>query len=301
MDGVTFEFAAPENYNLAGTLWLAGMGSRDPCIDLREGLLSYQTPDGAVTILVVAESDALSVTCFGDGIDWIESRLPSLLGLMDRPDGFKPQGKLADLARKMPGLRLPILPVVFPRLVQIILQQLISWSDALAGWRQLVRRYGTEAPGPSPLRLAPTPRAIRELGYYDIVDCGVLPKQARIILKVARDATSIERLSATPEELSNYLLRIPGIGEWTVQHLSGTSCGVADALMPDDYGLPHTVAWFLLGKERSDDVEMFELLEAYRGHRFRVINLLWQSGIEAPRRGPKMRSNRWRFAKRSSG
>lgn len=300
MDGVTFKYAVPEDYNLGGTLWLAGMGSRDPCIDLKEGLLSYNTPDGAVACRTTKKSDVLRVTCHGDGIDWIEPRLPNLLGLMDQPQGFTPCRKLEELARRMPGLRLPTLPVLFPRLVQVILQQLVSWNDALAGWRQLVRRYGTDAPGPFSLRLAPTPQAIRELGYYDIVECGVLPRQARLILKVARDASSIERRAGTPESLSEYLLRLPGIGEWTVQHLLGTSCGVADALMPGDYGLPHTVAWFFLGKERSDDAEMFEILERYRGHRFRVINLLWQSGIEAPRRGPKMRSNRWRFSKRAN-
>jgi hypothetical protein len=32
---------------------------------------------------------------------------------------------------------------------------------------------------------------------------------------------------------------------------------------------------------------MLELLEPYRGHRFRVIRLLWMNGVQAPRRGPR--------------
>ena len=61
---------------------------------------------------------------------------------------------------------------------------------------------------------------------------------------------------------------------------------------------PHTVAWYLAGEERGSDERMVELLEPYRGHRFRVVSLLWQSGITAPRRGPRMASNRWRFSSR---
>ena len=37
----------------------------------------------------------------------------------------------------------------------------------------------------------------------------------------------------------------------------------------------------------ADDARMLELLEPYRGHRWRVIRLLWANGVHAPRRGPR--------------
>ena len=300
MDATRTELTLPAEYDLAGTLWLAGMGRRDPTLrcDQANASLAFNTPNGPGTVLAEKCDSTLRVECIGPGGTFLESRLEKLFGLCDCPAEFRPAGKLGQLIRERPGLHLPTLPVVFGRLVQIVLQQLVTWSDALHGWILLTERFGEDAPG-SDIRLGPTPARFRELGYYDIVDCGVLPKQARLILQLAREAKRIERLAAqNPEALATYLLSLRGIGEWTVGHLMGTSLGHADAILPGDYGLPHSVAWLLAGKERSDDDEMFRLLEPYTGHRFRVINLVWQSGIEAPRRGPKSRTNRWRFTRR---
>ncbi len=125
--------------------------------------------------------------------------------------------------------------------------------------------------------------------------CGILPKQARLILKLAANANRIERLSSeSPEALAAYLYSLPGVGQWTVQYLLGSALGQADATLTGDYNMPHTISWYLTGQERGDDARMLELLEPYRGHRFRVVSLLWQSGVRAPRRGPRMASNRWR-------
>lgn len=273
------------------------MGIRDPSMNLKNAAqLAFETPDGPTTVQATRHEQTLTIQCFGNGRHWVQPRLAALFGLLDQPQEFRPNGIVESLIRELPGVHLPTLPVLFHRLVQIVLQQLVSWNDALSGWCQMTRRFGSDAPGPSSLRLAPSAKLIKQLGYYDIVQCGVLPRQARLILRLAHEAKRIERLAEeNPESLSKYLLTIPGVGDWTVQYLLGASCGVADAVMTGDYGLPHTVAWFLSGEERSNDEEMLQLLEPYRGHRFRVINLLWQSGITAPRRGPKMRTNRWRF------
>ena len=303
MESSRTELTLPEPYDLAGTIWLAGMGSRDPTFHFSQthASLAFHTPEGPCSVLAERTDVgdlALSVECIGPGRHFLEPRLEKLFGLHDQPGQFQPEGRLGRLVRERPGLHLPTLPVVFGRLVQIVLQQLVVWSDALRGWLELTKRYGEVAPC-GELRLGPTPARLAELGYYDIVDCGVMPKQARLILQLAREAKRIERLAAeSPEALANYLRSIRGIGEWTVGHLMGTTLGDADAILPGDYGLPHSVAWALIGKERSDDEEMLRLLEPYAGHRFRVVNLVWQSGIEAPRRGPKSRTNRWRFAKR---
>jgi hypothetical protein len=63
-------------------------------------------------------------------------------------------------------------------------------------------------------------------------------------------------------------------------------------LVPGDLHLPHTVAWVLAGEERGSDLRMQELLEPYRGHRYRVICLLRLSGAHAPRRAPRRRASR---------
>lgn len=288
----------PEPYDMQRTLWLAGMGQRDPTLRIREtaAQLGFVTPVGPVSVSARRENNELTIRCLGDGAEWIAPRLPDLFGVNDRPHTFEPTGKALELVQKWPGVHLPTLPLVFHRLVQVVLQQLVSWHDALHGWREIVRRFGTDAPD-GELRLPPSATELSKLGYYDLVQCGILPKQARLILRLSREVARLERLAATnTDALTTYLLGTQGIGDWTVQHLLGCACGHADAVLTGDYGLPHTVAWFFRGKERSDDQEMLQLLEPYRGHRFRVLNLLWQSGVVAPRRGPRMRTNRWRFS-----
>lgn len=290
----------PEEYDLAKTLWLAGMGHRDPTLRLSESSaqLAFQTPEGPVTVSAEREANTVRVDGVGPGAEWIQPQLPALFGLHDRPADFQPAGRLGKLVQQLPGVHLPTLPVVFHKLVQIVLQQLVSWSDAVHGWRQIVRRFGIESPC-GHLRLPPTAQQFSRLGYYDLVACHVMPKQARLILHLAREANRIEHLAASDiSALEKYLLSVRGVGPWTVQHLLGSSLGCSDAVLIGDFGLPHAVAYFLIGRERSDDEEMLRLLEPYAGHRFRVINYLWQAGHFAPRRGPRMQTNRWRFQTR---
>jgi len=68
--------------------------------------------------------------------------------------------------------------------------------------------------------------------------------------------------------------------------------GDPDAVSVGDYHLPSMVAWALAGEARADDERMLELLEPYRGHRARVVQLLELAGIGPPRRGPRLALHR---------
>lgn len=292
MQTVTQKLALPEVYSLRRSLRLLCMGSHDPAMNLEEthANMCFFHPDGNVSVEVTQEESFLHVTLVGPGCDWLLPRLPDYFGLNDNPGAFHPEGKVARLIAEHEGVHLPRLPVVFHRLVQIVLQQLVSWEDAAAAWRQMTQRFGAAAPGPGELMVGPSPEALKSVGYFDLVECGALPRQARLIIRLATEHRRIERLAAESRtKLAKYLQTLPGIGPWTVQYLLGTAFGDPDAVLTGDYSLPHTVAWFLQQKPRSNDAEMLELLAPYRGHRFRVQHLLLQSGMTAPRRGPKMR------------
>ncbi len=301
MADLTESFSLPDVYDLRRSIWMSGLGYGDPSrhYDGQQVLIGFHTPDGAVSLAAKMEGHTLEVQCWGDGTEWISPMLPELFGLHDDPCVFQPDDAVGKLLREVPGVHLTKLPLQFERLVQIVLQQLVSWADACRGWSLMVERYGVDAPGPNDLRLGPSSKQIRTLGYSDLVACGIMPKQSRLILQLAKEAKRIERLAATDRELLvTYLKSIRGVGEWTVQYLLGTGLGDPDAVMVGDYGLPNTVSWFFSKKPRSNDEEMLELLEPYRGHRFRVINALMQAGIRAPKFGPKMRTNRWRFTEK---
>jgi 3-methyladenine DNA glycosylase/8-oxoguanine DNA glycosylase len=117
---------------------------------------------------------------------------------------------------------------------------------------------------------------------------GIRPKQARTILRLARYAGRIEDAAASdPDMLAQRLGAIDGVGPWTIAYVLGNVLGDPDAVLLGDYNLPDTVGYVLAGEPRASEARMLELLEPYRGHRFRVIRLLWMNGVSAPRRGPR--------------
>jgi 3-methyladenine DNA glycosylase/8-oxoguanine DNA glycosylase len=164
----------------------------------------------------------------------------------------------------------------------------VTHRDALRAFGHLVRALGEDAPGPHGLRLPPSPEHLLSVSSDDLVALGILPRQARTLRLAARHAVKIESAAERGvERMASLLEAIPGIGPWTVQYALGNALGHADAVLLGDYNLPSSISWALERDPRADDARMLELLEPYRGHRFRVIRLVWMSGVFPPRRGPR--------------
>lgn len=279
------------------------MGKGNPCLRHSDKVaqLAIRTPEGPVALAATHAGASLSVITQGAGSAWIEPHLSGLFGLEDDASRFAPDGPLKKIVPKLEGLRLPRLPVVFERLVQIVLQQLISFRDACRGWRLLLQRLGEEVPGSQGLYWPPSAERIAGLATYELMECDILPKHAKLIQRIAKQAAGIERLwdggngPAAIDRLSDFLLRQDGIGPWTVGYLRGAGLGDADAVVLGDYGHPHHVAYFFTDEERGDDDQMLRLLEPYRPHRFRALMLLILGASAPPRRGPKREPLRYRF------
>jgi len=266
------------------------MGSRDPCcrVSGRALAIALRTPDGPVTLEVGHQPERLRMQAWGAGAAWMEPRIAALVGLQDRPDDFRPQHPVVgDLWRRLGGGHLPRLPVVFPRIIQVVALQLVRSDEGQRSWRRLVWDFGAPAPGPQGLMLPPTPEALSEAHEGTFVGHGIPHKQARAMIRVARVAAELEAAAEQgPDPLEHALMAIRGVGPWTVQYVRGTALGDADAVLTGDYNLPEAVAWALARERRADDARMLELLEPFRGHRFRVIRLIWWSG-KPPRTRPK--------------
>ncbi|MEM9658398.1 MAG: hypothetical protein AAF961_08560, partial [Planctomycetota bacterium] len=216
-----------------------------------------------------------------------------LIGFDYRPPLRYQPPRLQRLAHRMAGLRIPQTPLVSLRLVQVILQQMISFRDACSGWRALVRRFGTPVPGQSDLWFPPTPESLRRIASYQFVECGVLPQHGRRIVEAMRHSSRLEAAWDSGEAIDAAdktcaLLRgIRGMGPWTIGHLRGNGLGDADAEVLGDYGHPKQVGYFFDGEPCGDDAQMLRLLEPYRPHRFYVLTLLVKGSPGPPRRGPR--------------
>ncbi|HEX9550370.1 MAG TPA: hypothetical protein VF971_04675 [Candidatus Limnocylindrales bacterium] len=259
-----------------------------------------RTPDGPASLLVEVRGTRLEAEAWGPGADRVLDGLRALLGLDDDATGFEPglHPVVADLARRMPGLRLGRTGALLESLVPAILEQRVTGGEASSAFRGLVLRHGERAPGPlatsQRLRLQPSPDALAALPYFAFHPFGVEQRRAEIVRRVAREASRLEALVELPGSrlevgaaAAARLRAYPGIGPWTAAEVTLRALGDPDAVSVGDFHLPHVVAYALAGEPRADDARMLELLEPWRGHRARVVRLIEASGIEPPKRGPR--------------
>jgi len=285
---------APRPYHLERSLAGQRMGRSDPALRrAADGSLAWAlgTPAGPVALRLAQSGTRVGVEAWGGGVAWLRERLPALLGFCDDLSGFAPEHPaLRRLWRELAGQRLPRRPAVFERLMAIVLLQRVTSPEAHDAWRRLVRAHGSPAPGPAGLLVPPGPERVARLPSFELIGLGVPHRQATTLLRLARQASRLERAAARGREaLSAALAQVPGVGPWSVQYALGSALGDPDAVLVGDDNLHDSVAWVLAGEERATDARMLELLEPYRGHRFRVIRLVWASGRRAPRRGPGRR------------
>jgi 3-methyladenine DNA glycosylase/8-oxoguanine DNA glycosylase len=249
-----------------------------------------RTPDGPATVAIRADASRVRAEAWGPGAERLLEALPELVGLVDRAPDFRPRTPLlADLTRRLAGLRLPQTGNVVEALVPAILEQKVTGKEAFGAYRSLVRRYGDRAPGPFDLWVPPPAETLAALPYHAFHPLGIERRRADTIRHAAARARRLRELTEAPLEMAyRQLTALPGVGPWTAAEVALRALGDRDAVSVGDFHLPHLVSWALAGEPRGSDARMLELLEPYRGHRARVVRLLEAGGIRAPRYGPRL-------------
>jgi 3-methyladenine DNA glycosylase/8-oxoguanine DNA glycosylase len=265
-------------------------GTGDPTMRVEGGAWwrATRTPLGPATARYAVEGAAVRVAAWGPGAEWCVDAAPELLGARDRLDGFRPDGLVGELHRRLPGLRIPRSRAVFEAFVPSVLEQKVTGGEARAAYRGIVWAWGEPAPGPAGLRLPPTAATLAATPYWAFHRFGVEQKRANTVRAVASRA---DRLDATvdllPAEAARRMRSLPGVGPWTAAEVAIVALGDADAVSVGDFHLPHMTSWALAGEPRGSDERMLELLAPYAGHRGRVLRLLAAAGLYAPRFGPR--------------
>ncbi len=270
---------------MSRTLRALGAGSFD-----RQGWWWWatSTSKGPATVAVRSEHDAVVASGWGDGVDEVMDRLPTMVGSDDPFRASDATGPAATVLKRVSGLRLGATGDVHGSLVKTILEQVVTRPESTRSLRDLIRAYGSPAPGPRPMRAIPAPDVIAGLSYEDLHRCGIERKRAEALIEVSRRSQRLsEILSMDRDDAYRRLLAIRGVGPWTAAGVMGESWGDRDAVQVGDYHLPNTVAWALAGEERGTDERMLELLAPYRPFRRHVMVALVQEHVHAPRRGPR--------------
>lgn len=254
-----------------------------------EVLRATRTPDGPAAMRLSHRTSELRVEAWGPGADWATANAAALCGQTDDDSGFRAVHPLiARLHRQAPGMRIPRTGAVLEAVVPAVLAQLVTSLEARRSYRALVAALGEPAPGPWRLTVPPSAEVLGRTPYWAFHRFGVERRRAEIVIRAARSARRLEETAGMDLPSAYRRLRaFPGIGPWTAAKVAMVALGDADAVPVGDYNLPHAIGYALEGTPRSSDARMLELLEPYRGHRARVVRMITEAGISAPRFGPR--------------
>jgi 3-methyladenine DNA glycosylase/8-oxoguanine DNA glycosylase len=282
--------------DVSATLGVHGRGRGDPTfLAAPDGSTwrTARTPDGPGTLRVaVRRADGVvAAAAWGPGADWLLEMLPAWLGDGDDDTGFDPvHPVLRRTYDRLPGWRVGRTGLVMEALVPAVLEQKVTGTEARRGWRSLLLRFGEPAPGPAPreLRVVPRGEDWARIPSWEWHLAGVGPQRARTVVQATAVAGRLEEAAAmTGEQAERRLRTVPGIGVWTAAEVRQRALGDPDAVSVGDYHLPRLVGWVLAGEDGADDARMLELLEPYRGHRYRACRLVERSALRPARRGPR--------------
>ncbi|MDJ0976663.1 MAG: hypothetical protein QNJ98_19560 [Planctomycetota bacterium] len=268
----------PGDLDLARTFTLQRLGRYDPTATAGPGHFAktFRTPAGEVAHTTLSHRDGeLRIEASGPGAEAVLRFWRERFPIDDDYDAFKPEApRMRRLSHRFPGLRFLRVPWLFDVAVSVVLQQRVRYVDAVRAWAQIAKRLGERTTDgfvlPSAKTLARTPT-------YEFQSMGIDPKRARALVALAREETFKPFLvpETSFEDLRRRLMAIRGIGPWTTEMILGFGAGDPDAVPTKDLHLPRTVVRAFGKSGPLTDEHMLELLEPYRGHRFRVIRLLW--------------------------
>jgi 3-methyladenine DNA glycosylase/8-oxoguanine DNA glycosylase len=252
-----------------------------------------RTTSGPASVALTLDGDRLTAEAWGPGAEALLDVVPALIGEHEDLSSWRPDRHrvIAELDRRLRGVRLGRTGAVMEALVPAIIEQKVTGREAFAGFRALVLAHGEPAPGPLGLRLPPHPDRLAALPYYAFHPLGIERRRADVIRRAAARARWLEETVALPIADAYARLRsIQGVGPWTTAEVAVRAMGDPDAVSVGDFHLPSLVGWSLAGERRADDTRMLELLEPFQGHRARAIRLLEVGGVGPPPRGPRMPS-----------
>lgn len=284
----SFRFARPRPFDARHTFTLLSLGPHDPAlqsIDSRGWQALRWVNGGLCRVVVGYSSSTLAVRVDGPTAGAVgEEHARALLGLADDTTwSVAPRDPVYPYLK--PGLRLVRVFWLYEAALNIILSQRVSWREAVSNWQRLCRRFGESRDG---LSSAPSPEGLRALSLAELASCGIEAKRARPLKEVAARLGHILAPEASGEEIEALVHGCRGVGPWTRALLRAQFWGDPDSVPLGDYGLPGLVCAALAGERHGTDQRMLELLEPYRGHRFRVIRHLWADGGARERRGPRL-------------
>ncbi|MCY4017851.1 MAG: hypothetical protein OXG39_00440 [Chloroflexi bacterium] len=168
------------------------------------------------------------------------------------------------------GLPLFGTETVFEALVTLIIEQHISWKNALRSQRRLMRMLDSGVrTGGYKVHDFPTPQELTALEAEQLKPLKITNGRINLILRVAREARDgvldlegLRHLEAS--EAYSRLMSIKGVGHWTAANVLGRAFGKYPYVSHNDVALQSAVNhYFYRGAGEKSAKQVLETLEEY--------------------------------------
>jgi DNA-3-methyladenine glycosylase II len=146
---------------------------------------------------------------------------------------------LADVVRRLRGLRPPLNPDPYETLVTSITAQQVSLRSAFAVRNRLIERFGVQA---GHAWAFPTQDRLASASEDDLTALGFSRRKAEYVIGVARAEVDWEELRTLPDdEIKAQLVALRGLGEWTADWFLARHLARPRAWPAGDLGLVKAV------------------------------------------------------------
>lgn len=212
------------------------------------------------------------------------TKVTRMLGVLQDPGPFEnlvlKSKELAPLIANKRGLRIPQTVNVFEALVWVIVGQQVNLTFAGTCRSRLIGRSG-QAAGDG-FVAHPTPEEVASLEYSDLVELQFSRRKAEYMIDTARQIASgeldlVALETASDEEARERLIRVRGLGPWSINYLLLRALGREDCVPVGDAGLVVALQRFFGLEARPDAKETLRLMEVFAPYRSFATFHLWKS------------------------
>lgn len=233
-----------------------------------------------ITSTGTTDKPSLDITLSGQptpaDIDTAKQQVERITGANGNPQPFYDMAAeipaLSVLEKKFHGLHLTQATSLFETITWAVLGQQISANVAASLRRKITETYGRsgEVNG-QPYAMFPRPEDLARASIDDLRACGLSQRKAEYTLGLRDEFGSgritEDRLAEMGDEaVETELLKLRGIGPWTVHWLLIRGLGREDALPVGDVALQKTLGELVTGEAFSPN-ELVEYAEQFRPYR----------------------------------
>jgi 3-methyladenine DNA glycosylase/8-oxoguanine DNA glycosylase len=246
-------------------------GGRDGLLRRRDGVYTRLLHGAGGLPVVVRAWPTSGVVRFraeaadDDAAAWGIERMRFALGVDHSLAGFHKAFKrdplLGPIIRRTPWARPLRRPEPFEALAWAITEQLIESERAEEIQRRLVWRYGRR--GERGLRDAPAATTLAGCAPAELAAIDLAPRRALALVNAAHEVAVGRVDLSTHEPAWRRLLRIPNVGDWTVEKLAFHGQGRDDMLPAGDLAYVKLVGRMLRIGRRATAAEVREFFAPY--------------------------------------